>query len=168
MEHSHSPDIESDAAKPSQAGSKPKIENWDQRLGFLMHDVSRLRRNVFDGYMKPVGITRSQWWILAYLSRHDGMIQTDLAQMLEIGKAALGGLIDRMEAAGFLERRQDTDRRAKRIYLLPKGKKIIKEMSEKSHEMSELILKDLDHSERMALANMLERIKRNLLDIKNE
>jgi len=34
-------------------------ENSDQRLGFLMHDVSRLRRNVFDEFMRPLKVTRA-------------------------------------------------------------------------------------------------------------
>lgn len=145
-----------------------KAVNWDQQLGFLMHDVSRLRRIVFDGHMKPAGITRSQWWVLAYLSRNDGIIQTDLATMLDIGKAALGGLVDRLEASGFIERRPDTDRRAKRVYLSPEGKKTVRKMVAKSDEMSELILADLGYEERIKLADLLSRIKDNLLDIKGE
>lgn len=141
-------------------------KNWDQRLGFLMHDVSRLRRIVFDGYMKPIGITRSQWWILAYLSRDDGMIQTDLALMLDIGKAALGGLVDRLETAGLIERRSDNDRRAKRVYLSEKGRQTVAEMAGKSAEMSELILDGLNHDERVQLTQALTRIKRNLVAIK--
>src|SRR5664279_2238688 len=85
-------------AKVKGIGIPVDTENWDARLGFLMHDVSRLRRNVFDDFMKPMEMTRSQWWILAYLSRQDGMIQSDLANVLDIGKAALGGLIDRLES----------------------------------------------------------------------
>ncbi len=146
----------------------PKAVNWEQQLGFLMHDVSRLRRIVFDGYMKPAGITRSQWWVLAYLSRHDGIIQTDLAIMLDIGKAALGGLVDRLEASAFVERRPDTDRRAKRVYLSPKGKKTVREMVAKSNEMSELILADLSYDERIKLADLLSRIKDKLLEIKGD
>src|ERR1700745_1841291 len=46
------------------------------RLSFLIHDVSRMRRSAYDQFMKPLGVTRAQWWVLAYLSRHDGMMQT--------------------------------------------------------------------------------------------
>ena len=46
------------------------------RFGFLVHDVSRLRRIVVDRALKPLGITRSQWWVLSFLSRRDGMTQT--------------------------------------------------------------------------------------------
>ena len=163
-------------AKPATAARKtrsaPRIsdsDNWDQRLGFLMHDVSRLRRNVFDEFMKPLGVTRSQWWVLAHLSRHDGMIQSDLANVLELGKAALGGLLDRLEASGLIERRSDeVDRRAKRVFLSSKGAQLIVEMRFKSHEMSERMLKGLNVEARQALADMLMQVKRNLVVIKKE
>lgn len=144
-------------------------ENWDQRLGFLMHDISRLRRIVFDEFMKPLGVTRSQWWVLAYLSRHDGMIQSDLANVLDLGKAALGGLIDRLELSRFIERRPDnTDRRVKRVYLSSKGNQMVKEMQIRSHEMSERILDGLNRDMRHTLAEMLLLVKENLLAIKHE
>ena len=157
-------------AKTAKTRSRPaEIENWDGRLGFLMHDVSRLRRSVFDEFMKPRAMTRSQWWILAHLSRHDGMIQSDLANVLDIGKAALGGLIDRLEASKFIERRSDeNDRRVKRIYLTSKGTQIITEMRTRSHEMSERILVGLDTTSRHALVDMLTLVKKNLLSIKGD
>jgi MarR family transcriptional regulator for hemolysin len=143
--------------------------NWDQRLGFLMHDVSRLRRVVFDDFMKPLGVTRSQWWVLAYLSRHDGMIQSDLADVLELGKAALGGLIDRLEESGFIERRNDAaDRRAKRIHLTRAGAQTIENMRQLSHDMSERILDGLDLEMRRKLSDMLSLVKHNLGNIKRD
>lgn len=162
----------SGAAQPAgrRAVATPReSDNWDQRLGFLMHDVSRLRRNVFDDFMKPLGVTRSQWWVLAYLSRHDGMIQSELANVLDLGKAALGGLIDRLETAGFIERRaDDSDRRVKRVHLSPSGAEMVKEMRRRSHEMSERILAGLDADSRQQLADQLAAVKRNLLAIRGE
>ena len=160
------------ARRPRQTSKKASSNdehNWDQRLGFLMHDVSRLRRIVFDDYMKPLGVTRSQWWVLAYLSRHDGMIQSDLAAVLELGKAALGGLIDRLEASEFIERRPDAnDRRVKRIYLTARGNQTVKEMRKHCHDMSEQVLKGLDHEQRLQLADMLNLVKHNLLEMKRD
>ena len=145
------------------------LANWDQLLGFLMHDVSRLRRTVFDDFVKPLGVTRSQWWVLAHLSRHDGMIQSDLANILELGKAALGGLIDRLESSGLVERRADEiDRRAKRVYLSSSGTHLISEMRVKSHELSERMLEGLDLPSRKLLADMLAQVKHNLLTIRTE
>jgi DNA-binding MarR family transcriptional regulator len=99
------------------------------RLGFLIHDVSRLRHNAFDRLMRPLGVTRSQWWVLDSLSRHAGMMQTELAEMLDVGKVTLGGLIDRLEAGGWVVRRADKDdRRVKRIFLTGSADKLFKQM----------------------------------------
>lgn len=151
----------------ARVGAPSNQVDWDIRLGFLLHDVSRLRRVVFDKYVEPLGITRSQWWVIAYLGRHDGMIQTDLADVLELGKAALGALIDRIEASGLVERRFDAvDRRVKRLFLTKKGSQVIKEMRLKSHEMSDLILRGLSEADRNTLVNHLTLIKSNLLQAK--
>jgi DNA-binding MarR family transcriptional regulator len=157
------------AAPRAGAPAQTDADNWDARLGFLMHDVSRLRRAVFDEFVKPIGLTRSQWWILAQVSRHDGMNQSDLAHLLDVGKAALGRLVDRLEASGFIERRSDaSDRRVKRVYLTRRGAKTIEEMKSLSHEMSERMLKGLDAKARHALAESLAVVKANLIGLKGD
>jgi DNA-binding MarR family transcriptional regulator len=138
-------------------------ELLDLKLGFLIHDVSRLRRSSFDRFMKPLGITRSQWWVVAYLSRHDGMMQTELADLLDLGKVALGGIIDRLEAAGWVERRPDTsDRRAKRIYLTPKAQKLLLDMRRVETGYTERVLNGFSSSERQTLVQLLAKMKENL------
>jgi DNA-binding MarR family transcriptional regulator len=100
--------------------------NTGLRFGFLIHDVSRLRRIVVDRALKPLGITRSQWWVLAFLSRRDGMTQTALAADLDLTKVAIGGLLDRMETAGYVERRADRrDGRSRRVFLTRAGSKLV-------------------------------------------
>src|ERR1700746_2217201 len=100
--------------------------NSSLRFGFLIHDVSRLRRCVVVGSLKPLGITRSQWWVLAFLSRRDGMTQTALAADLDLTKVAIGGLLDRLEDAGLGARRAGRkDGRARRVYLTRAGAKMV-------------------------------------------
>lgn len=156
--------IDLNAAPEHRRAAGSQHANWDQRLGFLMHDVSRLRRKVFDEVMKPEGVTRSQWWVMAYLSRQDGISQSELAERLEIGRAALGGLIDRLEAQALVRRgAAKKDRRSKLVYLTAEGDKMIERMRVKSDLMSEAILKGLSLKERQQLAAMLEVVKANLL-----
>lgn len=156
--------LESNHWNMKKENLSPREENWDQRLGFLMHDVSRLRRKVFDNVMKPVGVTRSQWWVMAHLSRHDGMSQTDLAEVLELGRAALGGLVDRLEALELVRRESTpTDRRAKLVFLTEKGRKMIVTMRGQSDRMSEAILDGLNEDDRQRLTELLTTVKRNLL-----
>ncbi len=135
----------------------------DLRLSFLIHDVSRMRRTAFDQYMKPHGVTRSQWWVLSNLSRHDGMMQTELAAMLDVGKVTVGGLVERMEQAGWVERRPDAaDRRAKRVHLTAKAHGLLAEIRQAGDEMNELAFSGLSRDDRRALGELLGRIKDNL------
>jgi MarR family transcriptional regulator, transcriptional regulator for hemolysin len=139
------------------------MENLALRLGFVMHDVSRLRRIAFDQLMKPIGTTRSQWWVLAQLSRRDGMGQKELADLLDIGKVALGGLIDRLESGKLVERRADAvDRRVKRVYLTAAAQKLLLVMADAEVGLNARLLKGISPKERAELLALLEKIKRNL------
>ncbi|WP_068076032.1 MarR family winged helix-turn-helix transcriptional regulator [Novosphingobium lentum] len=136
------------------------------RFGFLIHDVSRLRRIVVDRALKPLGITRSQWWVLAFLSRRDGMTQTALAADLDLTKVAIGGLIDRMETGGFVERRADErDARARRVYLTRAGKQLVATIRENVDVVETDILSAVSENELDDAARSLVKIKARLLEI---
>lgn len=144
---------------------EPHTTDWELRLGFLIHDVSRLRRSAFDRCLKPLNVTRSQWWVLAYLSRQDGMTQSQLAEELDLGKVAVGGLIDRLEKSGLVRREPDaTDRRVNRVFLEPKSKQLIARMRKVSHQMNTQILNGLSDDRLEKTAVTLDAMKRNLLD----
>ena len=136
------------------------------RIGFLIHDVSRLRRTAFDQRMRPLNITRSQWWVLSGVSRHgdQGIAQTELACVLDLGKVALGGLIGRLEERGFVQRRpDDSDRRINRVHLTRKGDAILVKMARISMEMNEKVMKDISLNEQHVLAETLHTMKVNLI-----
>lgn len=135
------------------------------RIGFLVHDVSRMRRTLFDQAMKPLGITRSQWWVLSQLSRHarSGMLQIELARDLDVGKVTVGGLIDRLEAAGYVERRPEiTDRRAKRVMITKRGHEILTEMVAVSRRLNGIILAGLTPDSVEEAERALEAMKDNI------
>jgi DNA-binding MarR family transcriptional regulator len=152
------------APSESKIPAQKPAADRDLKIGFLIHDVSRLRRNTFDHFMKPLGITRSQWWVIAHLSRKDGMMQTELATLLDIGKVTLGGLVDRLDEAGWIERRQDaSDRRAKRVYLTAKSLDVLREMRAVERMLNRSVLKGLNNEERDTLVELLGRVKANLV-----
>jgi MarR family transcriptional regulator, transcriptional regulator for hemolysin len=154
-----------------QAGNLPQTpaeqRNRDLRLGFLMHDVSRMRRRAFDEFMKPLGITRAQWWVIAHLSRHDGMMQTELATMLDVGKASLGTVVDRLETSGLIERRpHPVDRRAKSLFMTKKARDLIAKMRAAERTYNQIVLRDLGEDERNELFRLLEVVKHSLARMK--
>lgn len=141
------------------------------RLGFLIHDVSRLRRTVIDKALKPLGITRSQWWVLSNLARNNNheMMQTELAGVLDVGKVALGGLLDRLEATGYIKRKADpTDRRAKRIVMTPKGEKILEKMTVRGARINRETLKGVTPEEVRMAEDVMHRMKKRLIEMDAE
>ncbi|MCG2840936.1 MarR family transcriptional regulator [Sandaracinobacter sp. RS1-74] len=127
-----------------------------------------MRRTVIDKSLKPLGITRSQWWVLSNLSRHTSheMVQTELASVLDIGKVALGGLLDRLEAGGYIERKADpSDRRAKRIAMTRKGEEVLELMQERGADLNRETLCDISEAEIRAAEDIMYRMKRRLIEM---
>ena len=82
-----------------------------------------LKRTFSDHQIENMNPTRLG--ILLALADHDGVIMSKLGQRLFLEKSTMTGVIDKMEAEGLVERRNDvSDRRALRIYLTPKAKRL--------------------------------------------
>lgn len=101
----------------------------DQDLPFVMHDLARLMRVRFDQHARGWGMTRAQCVILMKLSCRPGMSQVELAQLMEVEPMTVGRLIDRLEAAGLVERRPDpADRRMHRLHVQEAAKPILEKI----------------------------------------
>lgn len=140
-------------------------------IGALLHDVARLRRQAFNEQAKPMGLTRSQFSVLAHLGRHpDGrMNQSEIAAALELGKVTLGGLVDRLEAGGLARREPSgEDRRVKRIRLTNKGRRALQTAQQMRPMLDEFIMRDLADSTRSELAGALVAMRCNLLAMQRQ
>ncbi|AMK19879.1 MULTISPECIES: MarR family winged helix-turn-helix transcriptional regulator [Sphingobium] len=154
------------ADKVDNLGEEPSAQHF--AFGYLVHDVSRIRRTVMDLIMRPYGITRSQWSVLSALSRggNNGMMQVDLARLMEVGKVTVGGLVDRLEASGHVERRADaSDRRAKRVFITERGFEVIHLMVEVSSDVNRRIFSGLTMQEVEGAEKVLSVVKKNLKEI---
>src|SRR5882762_7286069 len=141
---------------------------WDLRLGYLIHDVSRLRRMMFDRALAPLGITRSQWWVLAFISRKDGLPQTQLANELDVGKVGVGALIDRLESSGFVLRQADpVDRRVKRVFVTKQARGFLEKIRNETDKFNPKITGGINRTQLEATSDTLLAMKRNLLAMSN-
>lgn len=151
---------------------KARVEAKQFRFGYLVHDVSRTRRTMMDLYMKPLGITRSQWTVMSALSRaaEVGLMQVDLARLLEVGKVTVGGLVDRLEATGHVERRPDPDgdRRVKRVFITEQGFEMLAEMIQVAEELNDRILEGVSPEELALTESVLMRVKENIKTVTGE
>jgi MarR family transcriptional regulator for hemolysin len=136
---------------------------------FGKHDVSRLRRMMFDRALAPLGITRSQWWVLAFISRKDGLPQVQLANELDVGKVAVGALIDRLESSGFVIRQADpVDRRIKRVYVTKQARGFLQKLRKQTDKFNAKILNGIDRRQLEAASEALLAMKHNLLAMSDD
>jgi len=143
-------------------------EDLSRNFGFILNDVARLLRTSFDRRVRQLGLTRSQWWVLTFLFRNDGVTQSELAEMLEIEKPTLGRLIDRLEAKGWVRRAADAkDRRAWRVHLTDEVEPAMRTMRAIAAEVRRDALAGLSAAERERFVDTLLAIKANLAGPEN-
>ncbi len=139
-------------------------QDFSRSSGFLVHDVARLLRRAFDRRVKHIGLTRAQWFVLAHLQRSDGQTQTTLADELDMDRAPLGKLIDRLEESGWVQRRLDpSDRRVKRIYKTDKIDPLAATMISVGESVYTEALNGVSPEWREQFIDVLNIVKGNLL-----
>ena len=132
-------------------------------LGFLLHDVARLRKKRLEQNSHGSGLTRSQWQILTYLAQNEGINQARLAELLEIQPITLGRIVDKLEAMELVERHpHPTDRRRWLLHLMPAARPKL----EQAGELGEVIRSEgfagVSEADRRRLLKTLQALRANL------
>ena len=100
-------------------------------LVFLLHDVARLYRRRMDQRAQSLGLTSAQWRVLASIARtellnQEPLNQATLAELMDMEPITVSRHVDRMEAAGMIERRPDpADRRAHQLFLTEAARPLV-------------------------------------------
>jgi len=137
-----------------------------ENVGFIIGDVSRMLRTVYDRRVEPLGLTRAQWRVLARISRNEGCTQTELAADLEIEKPTLGRLIDRLQANDWVERRTDeNDARTKRVFLTSRAQPVLKKMYSLADDVLDAAFSGLTRDQADQLLQSLLHVKLNLSEL---
>ena len=138
--------------------------NATPTLGFLLHDVARLLRKRFEQRAKDMGLTRSQWQTLAYLSNNEGIHQAGLAEMLEIEPITLVRILDKLGERGLVERRQHpNDRRSWLLYLREEARPLLDTMRSMGDQTREEALDGVSAEDHERLYQLLTVMKSNLV-----
>jgi len=138
-------------------------EDLSRNFGFILNDVARLLRTAFDRRVRSLGLTRSQWWVLNHLFRNNGVTQSELADMLEVEKATLGRLLDRLEQKGWVRREADAaDRRVRRVFLTEEVEPALKAMRAAAAELRRDALAGLSAEDQTRFVDALLAVKTNL------
>jgi MarR family transcriptional regulator, organic hydroperoxide resistance regulator len=105
------------------------------------------------------GLSIAQFDILATLGFEQGITQQELAERLLVTKGNICGMIDRMEANGWVERRPDAeDRRANRLFLTRRGKTRLGQTVPDEQALVKEIMGTLKPVELQTLFQFLDRL----------
>jgi DNA-binding MarR family transcriptional regulator len=140
-------------------------QDLDANFSFLLYDAARLLRRNFDRRARAIGLTRARWSVLAHLARHEGVTQTEMAEILDIQPITLVRLLDHLEAAGLVERRPDpADRRVWTLYLTPEAHPLLDSIRALAAETREEALEGVSPELRHHLIEGLWTVRANLSD----
>ncbi|WP_323982152.1 MarR family winged helix-turn-helix transcriptional regulator [Novosphingobium aureum] len=139
-------------------GSDPVRRQITIRLTVL----ARSLRNGFDRRVGDIGVTRSQWTMIAAIARNPGASQRTIAEILEISEASAGRLIDKLCAEGLLERRErEDDRRARAVCVTGAAAPLLDQLGEIASQGEERVFRGFSEAELEQLRDFLERMYEN-------
>ena len=105
------------------------------------------------------GLTRARAELLWRLRRHGPQAQRALSVLLECTTRNVTGLVDALEAGGYVQRRpHPTDRRATLVDLTPRGTDAARRMEREASAASRDLFVGIEPSELAAFSATLDRV----------
>jgi MarR family transcriptional regulator, organic hydroperoxide resistance regulator len=102
----------------------------DAAISEIMQSLRRIFKAIQDysrQVSKAYGITGPQLWVIKTISLNRGLLLRDLAERMYLHPSTITGLIDALEAKGYVTRVRGTaDRRVVKVQLTPKGRRLAK------------------------------------------
>jgi DNA-binding MarR family transcriptional regulator len=128
--------------------------------GFLLAKAYQRAWALFKEALEPYELTPPQFGLLAFLWQQDGLTQVELSEKSQVDRTTVGGLIDRLERTGLVERQpHPQDRRAHLIRLTPKGTAMEKPLTEAARRVTVQLTAGLTGAETDELVRMLATLR---------
>ena len=102
----------------------------------------------------------AQFDVLAHVGAAEGLMQQELAESLLVTKGNVCQLLDRMEQAGLLERRQQG--RTNRLYLTEKGRELFAQVVPAHERVISDLFSALAPDEQAGLLDLLRKLDHSL------
>jgi DNA-binding MarR family transcriptional regulator len=113
--------------------------------------------------MRTVGVHTGQNFLLDALDAHGELTTGEIARELRVEVPTVTKMVQRMEAAGMVERRSDPeDRRRVRVSLTAEGKRAAQAVPRLLDEVTAASLRGFSAADRDQLTALLERLADNL------
>lgn len=142
----------------------PRSATGRDVFGSLLARAARQWRRAADLRLEPFALTEATWLPLVRISRApEPPRQKDLAESMSLDGSSVVRLLDNLEAAGLVQRKEgEHDRRAKVIVLTPRGRAIADQVETVSRRIRSDALAGLSAKDIETTTRVLEHICRVL------
>ncbi|MDQ2839392.1 MAG: MarR family transcriptional regulator [Actinomycetota bacterium] len=136
---------------------------YAESLSFLLSQVGARSAQIFAARLAPLGVSPRAYGVLSNLAGATSQTQQQLADALGIHRNNMVGLIDEMEAAGWVRRHRSTqDRRAFDVRLTRSGSAVVARVDRLLPALEEDLVHGLSESDRETMVALLQVIARRL------
>lgn len=119
--------------------------------GHLIRRLHQLSTQVFVQRTQAAGydLTPIQFAALDAIHNHPGTDQATVAELIAYDRATIGGVIERLEQKGWVDRVvSERDRRARELSLTPEGQRTFKTLVPVVRDLQDEILQSLGEADR--------------------
>lgn len=109
--------------------------------------------------MKDMNLHPGQMRLLLILCKKEGLVQRELAQMLEIKPSTLNVMVGRLVKNGILVKKQDPkDQRKSRIYISDKGRMQVENVKQRADKIGKKVEQRFTEEEKKELIRLLKKL----------
>ena len=142
-----------------------KIGSIEGSTGYLIANACHMHRKKAGEFLAPLNLHVGQEMLLLQLWNNDGLMQSELVQLMGVEPATVSRIIDRMASSGWVERRKDSeDRRVSRVYLTPDGCALQQPVRAAWQRLEEISMANFSIEERVLFRRFLAQLVSNLDD----
>ena len=141
----------------------PVVEQPAHHCGALLDYLARRMRSAGLEVLKPLGLRSRHLLALTVLRDHGASSQIHLAEILDIDRTNLVGLLNELEQAGLVQRhRSAQDRRRHDVVLTDPGRERLAQAEIRLGVTEDVVLAALSRPERETLYGLLARATEGL------
>src|SRR6266851_3406963 len=113
-------------------------------ISFLLGYICKANHNEADTSLAAAGLHAGQDQFLSSLWEVDGLTQVELAKNMCVQPPTVNKMLSRLEAAGLVERRIDSDdNRFSRVYLTAEGRQVKHDVEQAFAQLEERVVANL-------------------------
>jgi DNA-binding MarR family transcriptional regulator len=145
----------------------PMADRPPRSVGFLISQLGFFSSKGFMDALAPIGLDPREFLLMRFVAASDGPSQQALSERLAVPASRMVALVDRLEEAGFVERRPDPeDRRVRRLYLTRKGRGVLERAGKIAIDHETRLCAGINREEREQLIDLLQKLQASQTDLR--